>query len=278
MVSLYSREFDGGKNGPVAAPSPNSENARRILTENKDNLVSGVTVKGLVTYFAASLSQLVSQPSSGNRIKGYQLMDIVTDARTKLDVHTIKLQTRASWTALLDRIPCLIGVNMGDIITGSRSKAINSPCNHLPTGRNYLAATINFINGISQWQDQEHLQISSFRLLPGGVWFASAEIFATCDHDGKSDEGCWQSPSFVQYIVRYAKSRSLATPTQEIPENGVIVFGDKRTNRFPFLRGSRRAQGSGDSEAKICSDLVSVVRVGDSLVSCFLEHMDTLNT
>lgn len=25
----------------------------------------------------------------------------------------------------------------------------------------------------------------------------------------------------------------------------VVAFGDKRTNRFPFLRGSCRAQGSG---------------------------------
>lgn len=39
-------------------------------------------------------------------------MDIVTDAGTKLGVHTIKFQPRAGWTVLLDRIPCLIGLNI----------------------------------------------------------------------------------------------------------------------------------------------------------------------
>lgn len=150
MVSIYCKDF-GGKQFPPPNASAEGQNARDYLLRDAQLVTwEHITLGDLVTSFATSLDQIAPRYVTGDRITGYQLMDIAHGAG-QMSPEIIHPRLSANWTVLLRDMPCLFDANMRDPIASIRPTAANSPCNHLPIGQNLLAAKFQTLNDIKEY-------------------------------------------------------------------------------------------------------------------------------
>lgn len=239
MVFLYC-ESRGKKDIPSASLSARAEESRNVLLRNRGFLISDplgmLTVERQLHSFMSSLQLLKPRPLKGNRISGYQLMDVV-HGRHEVDTDTFNLEPRANWSIFLKEFPCLVGANMGGLIIGDRSQAIGSACNQIVTGYNFLGTTVPNLDAISTWQGDIGVTNSSVRAVPGGVWVPTDTAFVACDHerDLAEDGECWRNSKIVQTITSKKKALK-STGFGTIPENGVVVFGGENTRWWQKTR------------------------------------------
>lgn len=222
MVLAYAN-LVGHQTFPQAMTSSDSVTAiascqdETILTHG----TSTMTVKDLILRFATLLALVQPTAIRGGKLYGHRIMDIVR-GMYQLGCDIIPLKQKPCWTPLLKEIPCLVGSNFGNVITGNRAAA-STPCNVLAADQNFLATCVRTINMISSHSGQRSIDAKT-RALPGGFW-TSMNAFGTCNHMQESQLNCWVDCSFVQAITR--KPQSGGT---EIPSDGVVVFGAGKPN------------------------------------------------
>ena len=195
-----------------------------ILSHGSSNL----TIKDLVFRFATQLALMQPMAVRGGKLYGYRLMDIVR-GMNEVGCDVVPLRPRPCWTPLLKDIPCLLGSNFGDVITGNRA-VMSAACNTLKANLNFLASHIKTINAISSTLGYPSIT-RNMRVLPGGFWTCTMNAFENCSHSEESPTNCWLDCLFKQTIARQPRAEG----TESIPEYGVVVFGSKTPSRVNDL-------------------------------------------
>lgn len=225
QMILATPTLEGQNPPPCAAITVDGSGSLDVLTRNADHVVWQVgdnktVLRDIVFDLVDQLYKTEPLFTRTNDLVGYQLADIINGEAT-MQPHFVSLRPKPSWVSLLKSIPCLFADNLGDVIVGLRSPTDSSACNHLATGQNLLATTIQTLSWLSQRCGQKNFDNGSWLLPRGRAWGAKPGTFSDCDHDGESGEGCWANPEFIQTIQHKARYY----PNVEIPETGAVVFG-----------------------------------------------------
>ncbi|KAJ5113472.1 hypothetical protein N7456_002006 [Penicillium angulare] len=183
-----------------------------------------LTIRELVMGSSVNLSKAYLHKPKRSTIYGYEFMDIVMDSpRSELKKQTLERKSLA-WSPLLSEIRCLFCSNLGEAIVGLRGVELSSPCNSLPQGYNFLAASMQSIERLCSKYDHE-TQGEAHRLLQNHFWNLAGDPFERCNHSGPHD-CCWQRLDFLQ-AIRGPQSRPPAKKQclSGFP-NGALVFGE----------------------------------------------------
>lgn len=81
-------------------------------------------------------------------------MGIVSNT-SRATAHGIFANPNPNWMRLLSEIPCLIASNVENAIVADCSPFLDSQCNSLIPGRNYLAATTDLLSEMARREGQD---------------------------------------------------------------------------------------------------------------------------
>ncbi|KAJ6068968.1 hypothetical protein N7499_010855 [Penicillium canescens] len=205
--------------GPSASFMTLSDKGSLVLERSGDD---SLTIRELIMGLSANLSKASLHKPARSEIYGYELMDVLMGSpRSELKKRRIKKEGLA-WSSLLDGISCLFCSDLGDAIVGRRVPYFSSPCNSLPIGYNFMAASMQSIENLSMTHGVNVK--SNFRQLSRAhFWQLSGSPFQRCRPDCQGD--CWRCPDFLQ-AVRTAR------PSDKDQDNilsghskGALVFG-----------------------------------------------------
>jgi hypothetical protein len=214
---------------PLAQPGPDGGHAsKEVLSEKGDFVIARggediLTLRELVMGFSINLARTSLHQPNGSDIYGYEFMDIVHTKPTS-ELGKTKLRKEGlSWAPLLEHIPCLFCSSLGDAISGTRASTIESPCNKLIKGLDFMAASMRCIDVISEQEGNDNEGIN--RSFPDSYsWTLSGTPFSPCQHTN-STSNCWEDVSFLQGICYRGRHISASGVSLRPWANGVVVFG-----------------------------------------------------
>ncbi|KAL4742981.1 hypothetical protein BDV11DRAFT_179291 [Aspergillus similis] len=203
----------------------------QIETGGEDML----TLRELLMGFSVNLAKISPHRARHHKISGYEFMDIVHELPTTTLKRVHIENGGGPWTSLLQWVPCLFCSNLGDAIIGISSPHNNPACSKLPTGKDYLAASVHCINNISVRQGQNNNIITASRALPGGLtWKPTNRAMWVCQHKEATDvfDNCWKDPQFLQQISMKRADTDTNVANRYIDEDGAVVFGKESSTIF----------------------------------------------
>ncbi|KAJ5281457.1 hypothetical protein N7478_006829 [Penicillium angulare] len=224
-------------NLPPRATEPlNGVSASLDVLSNAGGLIiqgtkeDSLTVRELIMGFSVNLSRASLHKPKGAQIYGYEFMDIVMDS-PQSELKKQKLERNGlSWSSFLNEVKCLFCSNLGEVIVGARALVLSSPCNSIPGGYDFLAASMHSIEGLSAKSGGAH-EGKTRRISANRFWNLTGDPFERCKHV-KGHESCWQQPGCLQEIDgrRNHPSSSRERPLTEYI-NGALVFGEPVKSR-----------------------------------------------
>ncbi|OJJ48021.1 hypothetical protein ASPZODRAFT_63364 [Penicilliopsis zonata CBS 506.65] len=196
-----------------------------IQGEDDDTL----TVRELIMGFSTNIAKTSPRRGSSLEIYGYELMDIVMDSpSTELKRKTLRMEG-LSWAPLLEFVNCLFCSGLGDAIVGMRAVIPDSPCNRLPCGYDWMAASVRSMQSMRRKQlPVEHsILILLHRLSTKRFkWVLSGVPFETCSHEATSEVTCWTSNAVCLQDLKSHISPNGGEEQEEISSSdGAIIFG-----------------------------------------------------
>ncbi|KAJ5355476.1 uncharacterized protein N7496_012688 [Penicillium cataractarum] len=215
---------------PLADPTPLNMDASyealvdkgELIIQRSDQIEHSLTIRKLIIGFAINLGRISLKKPKGNKIYGYEFMDIACETQTTTLKKTTLERDGLAWLPLLKEIDCLFCSDLGDAIVGQRTSETLSPCNALPKGYDLLAALIRSIEHLSELKggcQEGHIR----RLLNDSAWQPTGSPFQPCQHD--SHETCWNQPEFLQKITPERSNGQIRSISFHDHVNGAVVFG-----------------------------------------------------
>lgn len=108
-------------------------------------------------------------------------MDVALDSpKAELKKSEIDKEGLA-WKSLLSEVNCLFCSGLGDVIVGNRAPALDSPCNRLPKGYDFMAASMQSLDKLSTKQDGAISGVFH-QLSSSHSWIRSGDPFMGCQH------------------------------------------------------------------------------------------------
>ncbi|KAJ6024345.1 hypothetical protein N7540_005142 [Penicillium herquei] len=219
-----------------------------IQGSNEDSL----TIRELIMGFSVNLSRASVHKPKRSQIYGYEFMDIVMDSpRSELRKQTLAKEGLA-WSSLLSEVNCLFCSGLGEVIVGARGLKFLSPCNSLPEGYDFMAASMRSIEKLSKRYSHEQ-QTDTRRLSQYHFWRVSGDPFERCKHSAL-DDSCWHQPSFLQEINGpdsrpRSNEQGLVGCLPSDHLDGALVFGEpiKSSRRQMAIRGFQLYQAQKSS-------------------------------
>lgn len=229
---------------PFANPSPDgASEAAGVLLSSGHVLVSGVAgdegaeyLRQLFLRINTNLLDAESTREQSNKktIFATELMPMGTEPGRGSPLKKIKaMADMESWVGLLARVD-FVGVcaNIGQLIEPETSSTNQCGCSTLPRDRYLLAAHIHCLKALSQRVGENVTNSRVYRLGEKVFWHMEKLHWTSCPV-GKHKSIWNQEERFLQRISNKEKGKSrfvqgvngLAVPQQQIPEDGVVVFG-----------------------------------------------------
>ncbi|KAL4922784.1 hypothetical protein BDW62DRAFT_171747 [Aspergillus aurantiobrunneus] len=223
---------------PLASPMSNGAAATLAALRDSGSLtVEGamedrLTIRDLILGFSTNLSRATVQRPGRTEIYGYEFMDITMDAR-KGELKRKQISKEGLlWISLLEHVNCLFCCGIGDVIRGSKADIKDSPCNRLPKGHDWLAASMHSIEELNS-RHGGNCAAGARRLSSQHYWFMTGSPFQKCDHIQGSQVSCWSSNPLLQNITTRPISLQQEYKHPEHCGDGAVVFGrHKRTTMF----------------------------------------------
>ncbi|KAE8320772.1 hypothetical protein BDV39DRAFT_198186 [Aspergillus sergii] len=179
-------EFRKGTIPRAKPPYTGAESSFRSLEGSSSLVVEGsgkdrLTVRDLILGFSANVAKVGLHPAGRSKIYGYEFMDIVTGSpRSELKETSIDKEASA-WSSLLSHVKCLFCSQLGDVIVGRKSEDKQLPCNRLPVGLDWLAASMCSLDTLNTRQGGNPTGI--MRLLSSEhYWSMTGSPFQDCHH------------------------------------------------------------------------------------------------
>ncbi|OGM42240.1 hypothetical protein ABOM_009070 [Aspergillus bombycis] len=244
LLAYHERIPDGESKGTVPimeVPFVEADQSLRLLQGSGSWVVEGsgndqLTVRELILGFSVNMAKAHLRAPRRSSIFGYEFMDIVTDSpnselkKTRID------KPGLAWSSLLNEISCLFCSKLGDAIVGLKSRDIQSPCNRLPEGFDWLATTIRSLD-ILHHRHGGRPMCAVRRLASGQYWSLTGSPFQNCHHGNGSHVSCWDTNSLLQEIRDARMPKQERERTEGLP-NGAVVFGRRRRMLFFTMRSS----------------------------------------
>jgi hypothetical protein len=181
-----------------------------------------LTVRELIMGFSINLSKASLQKPRRSEIYGYEFMDIVMDSpRSELKRRKLEKDGLA-WSSLLDEVNCLFCSGLGDAIVGKRARDVSAKCNTLPSGYDFLAASMRSIDNLSMKHGGAGNR-QSRRLSHSASWQLTGSPFQICQHAGH--ESCWDLPGLLQELKAPRHSTEVGDNWSGVNSNSALVFG-----------------------------------------------------
>jgi hypothetical protein len=218
-----------GISPPIAvSTSGGSPASLETLRDNGEVVLQGsgnhkLTIAQLVLKFSINMSRVSSHNTRKSKIYGYEFMDIVMDSLTSELKEKHLEKEGLAWSSLLGGVYCLFCSGLGEAIVGRRALSLHTPCNSLPTGHDFLAATMKSIELLSM-RHGGSTKGGLRRLSHSHFWRLSGSPFQKCIH--REDWGsCWDHPDFLQEIHTQQSQGSEYEKHLDDSTNGALVFG-----------------------------------------------------
>ncbi|KAL4892547.1 hypothetical protein BDV59DRAFT_180152 [Aspergillus ambiguus] len=233
LVAYWHRIPEGSRKATIPLSIPSFDGASASLAALRDSggyVIQGsrrdrLTVRDLILGFSVNLSKMSLRPPVRSEIYGYEFMDIVTDSPESELKRCRMVKTGLPWTPLLSRVNCLFCSGLGDAIYGHRTTARDSPCNKLPQGLDWLAASMCSIEALSDRHSNKDMEIAR-RLSSQHYWFLTGTPFQTCQHGQGTRVSCWDTSPILQDIKR--RMPQVWCKADEHYGHGAVVFGRRK--------------------------------------------------
>lgn len=237
---------------PFADPSPDgASEAARVLECNGDVLVFGAAgdpdAENLRQLFLRINTNLLNsaatrEPSNKKKLFASELMAMATEPARGSPLKEMKAPADAeSWVGLLERVD-FVGVcaNIGYLIEPDPPLANTCACSALPCNRYLLAAHIRCLDALSQREGCTigHSLNRVCRLGESAFWNMENVYWTNCPAGGH--DTIWnEKDKILQQISNKEKGKGKNVPRlngqamlqQQLPEDGVVVFGGDTTKR-----------------------------------------------
>lgn len=210
-----------------AAGNPDAENLRQLFLRINTNLLNSAATReppNKKKLFASELMAMVTEPARGSPLK---------EMKTPADAE--------SWVGLVERVD-FVGVcaNIGYLIEPDPPFANNCACSALPCNKYLLAAHIRCLDALSQREGCTigHSLNKVCRLGESVFWNMENVYWTNCPAGGH--DTIWnEKDKILQQISNKEKGKGKNVPRlngqamlqQQLPEDGVVVFGGDTTKR-----------------------------------------------
>lgn len=185
-------------------------------------------VSQIIMKFSSAMSQTSLHKPRGSEIFGYEFMDIVIEPSTA-PLKRIRVEKDGlAWASLLNEVNCLFCSDLGEAIVGSRASDISSPCNSLPLGNDFLAASMQVLDGISSRHGGSTTD-GLYRASRTHFWQLSASAFQECQHNGRNEDNCWCRPEFLHELQTSQSTSGINSQCLSKYHDAALVFGTSST-------------------------------------------------
>jgi hypothetical protein len=203
-----------------------------------DDAKSPVLLRHLLHILVTNLLQVrqATKPSQKKALYGFEFMDLIVKPDRGSIMKELKLQPAGkTWLELANAVDAIVVCkDVGDVIT---STCRPSQCSTLPTGCDYLAASITILEILAERQGNHIIGgDKQVKLGKNAVWDIKSTSFTPCAHKDNDKASCWDKKEVWQqvssvpgnvdkFVERFSSKKKAGLGAAQIPKTGVVVFG-----------------------------------------------------